>query len=162
MSGLGIKLEQIVFYIICFVITMLILDRFLFRSVVKILNDREDGIRRALDEKDEIEHKLAEVDQQVKNILSQAQEESRTIVKEARDNAEPEKQKVIESAHLEAQNIVSQSHRQADEIVTNARQQSESEAVSLVRGVLTKAMANIRIGAEEQQKVLENIITRKL
>ncbi|GAB4148202.1 MAG: hypothetical protein OHK0017_10770 [Patescibacteria group bacterium] len=162
MEGLGIELYQILFYIICFVIAMLVLDQFLFRRVVKALNDREDSIKKALEEKEEIEDRLASVDLQVRNTINEAKEEARNIVREARESVEPEKNRVLDEARKESEVIVNQARDHAAEIVESARLKSQDEALQLVKKITAKALANMKVSSTEQEKVLSQIVNDKL
>jgi F-type H+-transporting ATPase subunit b len=162
MSGLGIKLEQIVFYIVCFLITMVILDKFLFKKIVEVLNKRESEIARALAEKDELEDKLAHINREADKIVSDAKENARHILEEARTSVEPEKQRLLVQAQNESEKIVIESRHKAEEILQTARLKSQEEAIDLLKAILAKALTSFEISVEEQQKVLNKIINIRL
>ena len=162
MSGLGIKLEQIIFYIICFVITMIILDKFLFKKVVEILSKREAQIEQALNEKDELEEKLAHINRDAEKIMRDAKENARHIMEEAREAVEPEKARLLDLAKKECDQIVLEARRKAEDVLVTARFKSQEEAIDLLKALLVKAMAKFEIAAEEQNSVLSKIINSKL
>jgi F-type H+-transporting ATPase subunit b len=162
MSGLGIKLEQIIFYIICFVITMIILDKFLFKKIVEILNKREAEIERALNEKDELEDKLAHVNREADKIVHDAKENARHILEEAREAVEPEKQRLLDLAKKESDQIVVEARRKAEDVLVSARLKSQEEALDLLKAILAKAMAKFEIASEEQKNILSKIVNTKL
>ena len=161
-GGLGIKTEQIVFYIICFIITMIVLNTFLFKPIVAILSKREAEIEKALAEKDELEDKLANINKEADKIVHDAKESARHILDEAKESVEPKKKELIAQAIVESDQIISKANHKAEEILATARVRSQEEAVDLLKSILAKALAKIEIGAEEQQKVLSKIINSKL
>jgi len=161
-TGLGIKPEQIVFYIICFIITMVILNKYLFKPIVAILNKREAEIEKALTEKDELEEKLAHINREADKIVHDAKENARHILEEAREAVEPKKKELIIQAQKESDQIVIEAKHKAEEILVSARVKSQEEALDLLKAILAKALAKFEIGAEEQQKVLSKIINSKL
>ncbi len=162
MSELGIKGEYIVFYIISFLITMYILQRFLFRPIVKILNDREDSVNKALAQRDELNEKSAHSQEEAQQIINQAKEEARKIIEEARAMVDPEKQNVLKNADELGASIVDRAREQANSILEAGKAEANAESVKILEKILEKAMGNLQISAAEQSRVLENIVNTKL
>jgi F-type H+-transporting ATPase subunit b len=161
-AGLGIKMEQIIFYIVCFLITMVVLQKALFKPLVAILNKREADIKNALDKKDEIEDHLAHMNKEAEKIRNDAKENARAIIEQANQDLEPHREKLMKQAQAQADQIIVDAKKHSEEILVSARLKSQEEAIDLLKNILAKAMVKFEIGLEEQQKVLAKIINSKL
>ncbi len=141
---------------------MIILDKYLFKKVVEILNAREAQIATALQEKDEIEEKLANTNFQADKIIQDAKEEARHIIEDARESVEPEKLRLLELAKKESEDIVSAAKRQGEDVIASSRLKSQEEAVNLLKALVNKAMSEFEISEDAQNQVLSKIINTKL
>jgi F-type H+-transporting ATPase subunit b len=158
MEGLGINAGQIVFYLVSFLLAMIILDRFVFRKVAKILTEREQSIGNALKERDEINQTLQKIEEQKEAVIQQAKAEARTIYEKAVEAVDPQKEQILHQAQLEADKIIVQAQKQAEEIVQNAKAQAQSEVVTIFKQIVKKAFENLEIKPEVRDQVMEQLI----
>ncbi len=161
-KGLGIDPIQIAFYLLCFVIAMLVLDKALFKPLSKLLDEREIRIDKALDEAEEIESRLANIDNQAKTITDTAKVEARQIVEDAISSVEPVKKQVIADAEHSKHDILAGANVQADKIVATANAQAEKEVMTIVHKAIQKATANITLSENAQKEILAGIVNNKL
>ena len=161
-KGLGIEPIQIAFYLLCFVIAMLVLNNVLFKPLTKILDEREIRIDKALDEVEEIESRLANIDNQAKTITETAKVEARQIIEDAISSVEPVKKQVIADAEHTKHDILSSANTQADKIVATANAQAEKEVMTIVHKAIQKATANITVSESAQKEILAGIVNNKL
>jgi len=101
---------------ILFIALILLLKKFAWKPILDSVNDREEGIKNALDsaEKAKLEMQNLQADNQ--KLLKEARAERETMLKEARDI----KNKMIDDAKGEAQ-------EQANKMITQAQAAIESE-----------------------------------
>lgn len=105
-SSLGIEWRILIAQIINFAILVVVLKIFLFKPIIKVLNERKRKI-------DEYQIKFRQIDESFlksqedrKNIIIQAKEESSRILKQAEISANQIKDEIIKSAKLEALKII--------------------------------------------------------
>ncbi len=159
-KGLGIDPLQIVFYIICFVIAMVVLNKFLFSAIIKILDERKARVDKALDETDELESKMLDINNQAKKITDDAKSEARVIVENAKKDAEPAKAQVLAEADTARTEILTIANNDAKKILDNARATAESEGVAVVQKILSKSVSNMKLSETSSQTILSEIINK--
>jgi F-type H+-transporting ATPase subunit b len=159
-KGLGIDLFQIVFYILCFIIAMVVLQKFLFSAIIKILDERQARIDRVLDEHDELEAKLNDINNEAKKITDVAKVEARTIIENAKKDVEPARLKIMSEADATRVEILATASNDAKKILDNARATAESEGVAVVQKILTKSVSNMKLTESSSQAILSEIINK--
>jgi F-type H+-transporting ATPase subunit b len=161
-KGLGLNFGQLIFYVLCFVLAMVVLNKYLFIPIGKILDEREKKLASSLDMVDELETKIANADNQAKSIISQAAAQSRQIIEDAKAEVEPTKVKVLQEAEDSKQEIIKGAHMESDKIISSAKSSAQTEVSGIVRGVITKATSNLEISESTQKEILANIVNHKL
>ena len=112
----GFSLGLFFWQAVLFVVLILLLKKFAWKPILDSVNDREEGIKNALDsaEKAKLEMENLQTDNQ--KLLKEARLERETMLKEARDI----KAKMISDAKDEAQS-------QANKMIVQAQSAIESE-----------------------------------
>ena len=159
-KGLGIDPFQIAFYIVCFLIAMVVLQKFLFSAIIKILDERKARIDKALDETDELESKMMDINNQAQQIIDNAKSEARSIIENAKKDAEPAKAQVLAEADQARTEILASASNDAKKILDNARATAESEGVTVVQKILSKSVSNMKLSDSSSQSILSEIINK--
>lgn len=159
-QGLGIDLFQIAFYIVCFLLAMVVLQKFLFSAIIKILDERQTMIDKALDEHDELESKLKDINNQATKITDNAKAEARAIIENAKKDAEPARIQVLSEAEISRSEILVTATNDAKKILDNARATAESEGVAVVQKILSKSVSNMKLSDTSSQTILSEIINK--
>ncbi len=123
---------------ILFVLLLLLLKKFAWGPILSALNDREEGIKNALDsaEKAKLEMQNLQADNQ--KLLQEARTEREAMIKEAREI----KEKMISDAKEEAKT-------EADKMITNAQAAIESEKKSAIAEIKNQ-VASLSIDIAEK------------
>jgi F-type H+-transporting ATPase subunit b len=123
---------------VLFIALVLLLKKFAWKPILDSVNDREEGIREALDsaEKAKLEMQNLQADNQ--KLLKEARLERETMLKEAREM----KAKMIEDAKGEAQ-------EQANSMIQQAQAAIESEKKAAISELKTQ-VANLSIDIAEK------------
>jgi F-type H+-transporting ATPase subunit b len=106
--------------ILNFVIMAVILTRFFFEPVIKILDERSKRVTSALDEAEQREREAAEMHAEYEQKLAEAQEQVMVMKQQAQDELQQTKQRVLGEAREEIQSMRDKSERELEE----ARQQA--------------------------------------
>lgn len=132
---------------VLFIALIFLLKKFAWKPILDSVNDREEGIKDALDsaEKAKLEMQNLQADNQ--KLLKEARAERETMLKEARDI----KNKMIEDAKDEAKEA-------ADKLVAQAQASIESEKKAAIAD-LKSQVANLSI--EIAEKVVREELSNK-
>jgi F-type H+-transporting ATPase subunit b len=104
-----------------FIILVLLLKKYAWGPILKAIDDREEGIRAALEAADNAKKEMAELNADNDRILAEARVERDTILKEAREI----KDGIIAEAKISATT-------EADKVIEAAREQIQNEKMSAI------------------------------
>jgi F-type H+-transporting ATPase subunit b len=131
---------------VLFIVLILLLKKFAWKPILDSVNEREEGIKNALDsaEKAKLEMQNLQADNQ--KLLKEAREERESMLKEARDI----KNKMIEDAKGDAQ-------AQANKMISQAQAAIESEKKAAIAELKTQvASLSIEIAEKVVREELSN------
>lgn len=94
-----IQLSISVWTVICFVLLMIILDKLLFKPVLKVMDERKERIKRAADTKAEYEEKQKAYDALILEKKKQAQQEQSLEIKKQIESIRAESKEAVETAN---------------------------------------------------------------
>jgi len=143
----GFSLGLFIWQAILFIALILLLKKFAWKPILDSVNDREEGIKNALDaaEKAKLEMQNLQADNQ--KLLKEARAERESMLKDARDM----KNKMIEEAKDDAKEA-------AGKLITQAQASIESEKKAAI-AELKSQVANLSI--EIAEKVVRQELSNK-
>jgi F-type H+-transporting ATPase subunit b len=133
--------------ILIFVLLVWLLNKFAWKPILNAVNEREEGIRKALEEADKARQEMAELNASNEKILKEARAEREKMLKDAREI----KESLISEAKDEAK-------MQADKIITQAKTTIENEKQAAIVE-LKKQVAELSVGIAE--KVIKEELSNK-
>lgn len=133
--------------IILFVLLLFLLAKFAWKPILTALNDREEGIKNALDAADKARQEMVDLQSSNENILKEARAEREALLKDARTI----KDKMISEAKEDAT-------AQANKIIEQAKSSIESEKQAALTE-LRNQVAELSVGIAE--KVIKEELTNK-
>lgn len=157
---LGFSLSAFLIQLITFVFVFMILKRFAFKPIVKMLEKRrqiiEDGV--LLGEK--MEKREAELQKEADALMREARHDADRII----GNAHKESREVIREAEKAAKAksdvILKEARAQIDEDADQARRSLEKEIVGLVSEA-TEAVVHEKVDAKKDAELVEKALKRK-
>ncbi len=102
MEKLGLDWKVLLAQLVNFGILMIILKRFLYKPLVKAIDERNKKISGALDDSKRIEEKLETIEKKEAELLSLAREKAKQEREEILEIANKEREKLIEDAKVSA------------------------------------------------------------
>ena len=133
--------------ILILVLLVWLLNKFAWKPILNAVNEREEGIRKALEEADKARQEMAELNASNEKILKEARAEREKMLKDAREI----KESLISEAKDEAK-------MQADKIITQAKTTIENEKQAAIVE-LKKQVAELSVGIAE--KVIKEELSNK-
>ncbi|CAI8399108.1 MAG: ATP synthase subunit b [Flavobacterium sp. SCGC AAA160-P02] len=132
---------------ISFLILLFILRKFAWTPILNSVNDREDNIKKALQEADKARQEMENLNASNEQLLKDARAERDVLMKEAREI----KDKIIADAKEEAKEVTSK-------LIENAQASIEQEKQAAL-AELKKQVADLSIGIAET--VIKKELTSK-
>lgn len=143
----GIQPILLAAQIVNFLVLLFILNKLMYKPVLKILKDRKDKIAASLKNAEEIDLKLQKTEEESENRLQKASQEAQKIIDETKKSA----QEIIAQAHTKAQSDINEMLKKGQDQINLEREKMNQE----VRDELSKI---VEISLE---KVAGKILTTK-
>ncbi len=121
-----------------FVTLFTLLRKYAWKPLLNALEERQEGIRKSLDDADTAKRELAEVQEKAEALIGQARIEADTILVEARADGRRLREDMKAQARTEAQSIVGNARRQIELERDRAVAQIREEAVDLSLSIASK------------------------
>lgn len=154
LKDFGVKPVLLIAQIVNFLILLFILKRFLYKPILKVLEERRRKIAEGLKNAEEIEQRLTKLEVDQKKQLQKAAAEAKDIIDEAGKNAD----KIIAEAHLKAGRDIdkligqSQAHMRLER--EKLYQQIRAEVADLVATSLRKVTGKV-VTEKDKKELIE-------
>ena len=143
-AEIGINIPLLIAFIVNFVILFALLGIFLYKPVMKMIDDRsnriKEGMERAEATKEEYERSKVEVQEQI----SQAREEGQTIVGQASQIGDRLKEEARQEARKEAQDIIGRTRveleEERDKVIDNLRREFVDISIKAAEKVINETL----------------------
>jgi F-type H+-transporting ATPase subunit b len=130
--------------IIVFVVLLLVLRGVAWRPILRVLNDREQFIRKSIDDAKQEREQASKLLKDYEVQLAKAREQASAIVAEGRRDAEVVKNRLKEEARKEGEDLITRAKREIQLATDTARKELHDEvselAVRVAAGILRKQL----------------------
>lgn len=148
----------VVWMLICFGIVFLILAKYGFPIITKMVEDRKNHIQDSLDAAQKADEQLATIKQQSEEILSSAKAEQVKILKEAADTRDRIVNEAREQAKIagakEMTEIKKQIQAEKDQAIRDIRRQVAELSVDVAEKVLRDSLKD----PKEQMSMIDRLV----
>lgn len=149
MEALGIDFKLFLGQIINFLILLLILWRFAYKPIVKMLNERREKIADSIANAKKIEEDLIVTEQKTKAMLDQAQKEGQKILENSTQAATEQKKEIVALAKNQAEKEIARAKESINQEKELAARALQKETIALV------SLATEKILRQETSAVLQ-------
>ncbi|WP_048810391.1 F0F1 ATP synthase subunit B [Candidatus Methylacidiphilum infernorum] len=156
---LGIEWNKLIAQIINFVIVLWVLNRFAFKPVLKILEERRKKIAESLQNAEKIKQELAEAEEARKEILRKANEQASFIVAEAQKVASYQGEKKIQEAVEEAKRVLKKAEESAKLEREKAKEEMRREILNLVIEITSKVVGKT-LTLDDQERLKNEVLSK--
>ena len=141
---------------IIFVILIFLLKKFAWSPILKAVNDREQGIKDALDSAEAAKKEMQSLQADNEKIMKEARAERDSLLKEARDLKNSMISQAKDEAKSEAQKII----ESANEAILNEKNAAVSEIKKQVASlsIAEKLLKEKLSDDNKQMKIVEDLI----
>lgn len=130
-QAFGIDVKLIVVQIINFVILLAALSYFLYKPVLKVLNDREEKITQGIKDAEAAAKAKADAETEKQTVLSAAHGEAEKVAQNAKQFADEKSEVIIAEARTKADGVIKDAETKGAEIKSRAQKESEAEIAKL-------------------------------
>src|SRR5438067_10657472 len=99
--------------IVCFFITLFVLRRYAFGPIQKLIDERRDRIRQALEEADRAREEARKLLEEHRALIASARSDAEQILSEARRVADAQRERVKEETEADRQRRLEETRRQS-------------------------------------------------
>jgi F-type H+-transporting ATPase subunit b len=149
----------IVWTIISFLILLIILAKFAWNPILKMLGDREGQIRTALEQAERARAEAAEMIKQNEKNLARAEEEYQKMIREGKALAENLKNEIVSKAKQQAQQELKQASEEIQRNVDAAKLQLRTEVADLAIKATEKILEET-LDEKKQKKIMDSAINQ--
>jgi len=143
--------------IVCFLIALFVLKRYAFGPIQKLIDERRERIRRALDEADQARDEARTLLEEHRKLIGQARGEAEEILSEARQVAKGMQERVKEETEADRQRRLEETKRQIEAETRRALEAIRSEVAELSL-VAAEKVTRKSLDDKDQRRLIDEAI----
>ncbi len=160
LKNFGIEPILLLAQIVNFTVLLLLLKKFLYQPIIKLLEERKNKIAKTEKMAAEMEEKFAQLDLVQKEITDKAKKEAEAIIRQAKEEAHL----LAEEIHKEAEKTAQAIHLKNQQLLKAERDKMMAEVkeylVDLVIATSEKALS--RTLSENEKKAFNKLVMEEL
>ena len=145
--------------ILTFLVLVALLAKFAWGPLLKALEERQESIRKSLDEAQRARVELEQVQQESARIVAQARVEAEDVISRSRADAERLREDLKQKARSEAEGIVKNAERQIQLETARAVRPIRNEAIDLAVMIASKVLQR-KISKEDNERLIEEALAQ--
>ncbi len=164
MADLGFHWPSLIAYLLNFTILLIVLSKFAYKPILKILDERSSNIKDSLELADKVREESAQQQAQLDDQLVEARKQGQAIIEDARSAAEKLSEQEREKSKKEAEEFLvkakSDIERERDSAMDELRANFGGLAVSAAEQIIQRSLDE-NTHKDIIDNVLENAFTDK-
>lgn len=157
LETLGINLPSLLFHTVNFILLVALLSKFLYKPVVKMLDERAARIKESMDRAEAIKEQLARANADVRLQLEGARKESQAILDQANQISERIRAQARQDAQADADRIVARAREQLDRERQLAVNELRAEVADLVVAAAGRLISQT-LDTQAQHQLVEEFL----
>ena len=143
--------------LICFALTFFVLKRFAFGPIQKMIDERRDRIRAAVDAADKARDEARELLEQHRQLIADAKGEAAGILADARKVGDAQIERVKAEAEAERSRRLDETKRQIDAETKRSLDLIRSEVADLTLEATARVTGKV-LDADDQRRLIDEAI----
>ncbi len=144
-----------------FLLTLIILKKFAWKPILKMLNEREKGIADSIESADRIKAEMAQMKYEHEEVLKEAKTERSKILKEAKEAKDRIINEAKDQAKVEAKKIVDNAqiaiNNQKEAAINEVKNQTGNLAIDIAEKILKSELSKEKVQKDYIEKLLADI-----
>jgi len=159
-AALGLDPKALIIQMVTWLLVFIVLIRFVFKPIIKLLQDRQDAIDEGLRLTTEMVAEKDKLEAEVDKTLKKARKEANEILSKTHDQATAIIKEAEESAQTKVDAMIEDARKRIDEDTARARQALEKEVVNLVVEA-TEAVLEEKIDSSKDASLIAKALKAK-
>jgi len=155
MEGLGIDAKLLLAQLFNFIILLVLLKKFLYRPLLKVLDERKKKIEDGLVNAEKIKKELDIIEEEKAKVLREAHLQVSDLIAQERKNAQKEREKIIQEAKQQANEEVKKGAVLARQELDKAKEQLKKEAIVIAAEMTRKILSDL--SEEDKKKIISKL-----
>jgi F-type H+-transporting ATPase subunit b len=157
LSNFGVEPVLLLAQIVNFAILLFILKRFLYKPIMKVLEERKSKVETSLRQAEEIEKRFDETSTKQENILDRAQGEASKIIEGAKDEAKILSEQIQKEANDRANRTIERAKQSLELEKQKMVSEAKNELVDLVAYSTEKIAPKLMKKTEKEEVIRQTI-----
>lgn len=157
LGALGFDGQAFLIQLITFILAFLVLQRFAFKPIIKILRERRETIESGVRLGEEMRKEREALEAKIADELHEARKQADSILADAQETAREISRDAESKARKKADIIVDEAKQRTDLDVARARKQLEKEVIALVADA-TEAIIDEKIDSTKDAQLIDKIM----
>ena len=143
--------------IVCFLIALYVLKRYAFGPIQKLIDERRERIRRALDEADDARDEARKLLEEHRKLIGEARGEAEEIRSVAKHEAEAQLRRVKDEAEADRQRRLEDTRKQIEAETRRSLEAIRSEVAELGL-IAAEKVTRGALGHKDQRRLIDQAI----
>jgi F-type H+-transporting ATPase subunit b len=156
-GGIGINWQWLLAFVINFVILLALLGIFLYKPVLKMVDERSNRIKESMEQAEATREEYARAQEEVQKQINRAREEGQALIAQATQIGERVREEAGEKAVQEAQALVDRTRveleRERDKAIDDLRREFADISIMAAEKVI-----NERLDKEKHRRIIEQTL----
>lgn len=157
LSALGVDGKAFLMQLVTFLLAFLVLKRFAFKPILRVLNERHELIESGVKLGEEMQKERAKLDQTVENTLQDARKEADGIIAAAHETSRETIREAEDKARTKADGILKDAESRIKTDTARARKKLEGELVGLISDA-TEAIIGEKVDAKKDAQLIDKAL----
>ncbi|MFH2085623.1 MAG: F0F1 ATP synthase subunit B [bacterium] len=146
-----INIWQVLFQVVNFGVILFVLNKVLYKPIMKLLDDRAKKINEGMALADKTQKEAAETENSKKAEIAKARKEAAAIIREAEIEAKKASDQVIENTKVKAKAEAERIIKNAEGELESGKKAAEAQTIELALTMAQKTLTNIMTTAEAEK-----------
>jgi F-type H+-transporting ATPase subunit b len=143
--------------VVTFLVLVYVLGKVAWKPLLRALKDREDGIRKAIDDAASARQSADQMKAQYEQELASAQEKAGGFLSQARSESQKVRDQMVKEAEAEARRLTEQTKRQLEEEKAKISRELRQEVARLSVKVAEKLLQHT-VTAKDQEALVQGFL----
>ncbi len=157
LGKLGIHPLLLIAQIVNFLILLWLLNRFLYKPLLKLFKERSSKIEEGLKTAEDLKRQAAESEERQRQLIEEAKRESHRIIDQATKLGDQEKKKIVELANEESKKIVERAMQEIGREKKNIMNEVKKEVGEMVVQ-LSIAVVRKQVDEKTRKSLLDSAV----
>lgn len=156
----GLNGQIFVSQLINFLIVLIVLWKFVYKPIVRMLDERSEKIEKSMKQAQEIEKRVSDIEKEKDEIMTNAQKQAQEIIEKAYEQGKVRQEEIISAAKREVERVITKGKEQLAEEKTTMLKEARKDIVDIAVKATTRILQD-QVDAVKSKSIAEEAV-RKL